>query len=832
MAINNEFPTIITKRNVDSENNPISISLVEKRQIMDNHSCIVLSQLPNEVARVYIDGFTECYNLDEVDELTYYVSYAQGVVYFDSRYNGKVVIIEYEGIGYEAISASRVYYKLDSDGNITETLEEIFDKMKFQFDLIENLGNAVTIIEKLEANIINGQNVHDSIQDDINAISYTSNKVQYILSADWTMNVATGLYETTITHDLNSKAILINSYYTNTDEIVYVGATVVDANTIKLKHNTNSNLTVVLNARYYKPQDTLNSVIQEEVVEARLGEADLKTKITKIDTKLNNLTTVIYPTDEQSVILAKLQGGSDTIVFVKGDYTITQYTINITSPCRIIGNNSNFKLKNATTINVLSEDVLIEGFNFSVEHSSLYGGEAILKLKNKNIIIDKCSFNATKYYHGIVLTKTDTNSDCSNIWIKNCDFTGCGYGILKLGGLYVNCDRLRLEHLKFIGILAGDAIELNIGQDIGYYFDDIYIDGVASNNIPNAGIGIGIAGYTYGGDKTKQTRNGVIKNCIIKNVQYEAIHFEACNSFLIKDNYMENNYTGKGIAIYGSTDFIVENNRIVNFFMAMRDEIGALSGTYIVSSNNNLFKNNLIQNSRIGLSLGVVGSNHTTTAINNVIRDCETGIDVTGKCVITINNNEIHDCITPISFNYQAKGSLLPSLNRIINMIGNTIYENHRVVVFPDNVVSIGEYDLVNFDSNFKFDVFSRKPKIFNALEVYNVKGDIVLDGTSRKIATSNGFTPKLSTSYYFMCTVGQSRVYVSGGGDPKNKYTIGQYLLLKGAGENATDLIAKIDAFVIENSKYYININKPIGTSIAVSTNLQLAEVCTWETF
>ena len=44
-------PIIITKRNTDSEGNPISVSLIETRQIFDG-PFIVLRQAPDELYRV------------------------------------------------------------------------------------------------------------------------------------------------------------------------------------------------------------------------------------------------------------------------------------------------------------------------------------------------------------------------------------------------------------------------------------------------------------------------------------------------------------------------------------------------------------------------------------------------------------------------------------------------------------------------------------------------------------------------------------------------------------------------------------------------------------
>ena len=101
--INYDIPTIITQRNVDSMEKSYRVKLLEKKQVMDNHSCIVLSQIPDENYRITIEGFNEVLNSDELGNNNFYVSYSQGVIYFLPRYNGKTVVVEYYGIGYELI---------------------------------------------------------------------------------------------------------------------------------------------------------------------------------------------------------------------------------------------------------------------------------------------------------------------------------------------------------------------------------------------------------------------------------------------------------------------------------------------------------------------------------------------------------------------------------------------------------------------------------------------------------------------------------------------------------------------------------------------------------
>ena len=55
---------LILKRNVDSHGNPISINILDVKQVMDSHSCIVLTQLPDEYYGVNIQGYNEVYDVD------------------------------------------------------------------------------------------------------------------------------------------------------------------------------------------------------------------------------------------------------------------------------------------------------------------------------------------------------------------------------------------------------------------------------------------------------------------------------------------------------------------------------------------------------------------------------------------------------------------------------------------------------------------------------------------------------------------------------------------------------------------------------------------------
>lgn len=158
---------IIAKRNVDDNQNPISVQLYELKPVIDVHSCIVLNQLPDEFHGIEIEGFTQVYDIDKISTKNFKVDYANGVLYFHPNNIGKMLTINYYGIGCTLLSASRIYTKYDKHGNVLETLEEFIDKAKLYIKAIESLGGAVEVINKLDADIKAGDVLHENLSEDI-----------------------------------------------------------------------------------------------------------------------------------------------------------------------------------------------------------------------------------------------------------------------------------------------------------------------------------------------------------------------------------------------------------------------------------------------------------------------------------------------------------------------------------------------------------------------------------------------------------------------------------------------------------------------------------------
>lgn len=288
-----ENPVIITKRNTDSESNPISVSLIETRQIFDG-AFIVLKQVPDELYRVNVQGYTEVFDVERLKVHEFKVDYEQGIVYFHPKAIGKTIVVEYYGRGYELISASRIFTKYDKFGNVIETLEDVIEKIHEINPILYKFADNEKLINQFNADIEDAkelqpilhndimqgtqtkQQLEESIanaQNDIATIKATGNVEMLVSTNEWHLNV--DVYEKEITHDLNSENPHISFKNADTKEGATIGYKIIDKTRILLKSDEAINLSVTLSASYYKP--LINTDVDEgEIVGAREGKASLR----------------------------------------------------------------------------------------------------------------------------------------------------------------------------------------------------------------------------------------------------------------------------------------------------------------------------------------------------------------------------------------------------------------------------------------------------------------------------------------------------------------------------------------------------------------------------
>ena len=167
--------------------------------------------------------------------------------------------------------------------------------------------------------VIQARGSENSLGDRLNGITQngitqevvqaTGNEVVNISEGDWVYNSTNKMYEYTINHTMNSKDLIIDCYNLATGDFVLCGGKIVNNDSVLIKSETNIDLKVVLNARYYKATLTISDDIAREVVEARktygtVGErldnfdsqldnfdSQLEQNITDINKKINNIST-------------------------------------------------------------------------------------------------------------------------------------------------------------------------------------------------------------------------------------------------------------------------------------------------------------------------------------------------------------------------------------------------------------------------------------------------------------------------------------------------------------------------------------------------------------
>lgn len=257
---------VIAKRNVDSNQNPISVKLTELKQIIDVHSCVVLNQLPDENYGVNIDGFTEVYDIEDVTTRSFKVDYANGVIYFHPYNIGKNIVSEYMGIGSYLLSASRIYTKYDKHGNVLESLEELLDKSKLYIEAIESMYGAVEVINKLDEDIVIGTTLHEDLIKYLNVTK--GGMIKKITSSQFTKR-SDGYYQFKINHNLNSDCIVVTLIDTDIKEELVSTVIYDDNNNLTVLTDKQRNVTVVMNVMGGLDSKAEILQLKQEVAELR-----------------------------------------------------------------------------------------------------------------------------------------------------------------------------------------------------------------------------------------------------------------------------------------------------------------------------------------------------------------------------------------------------------------------------------------------------------------------------------------------------------------------------------------------------------------------------------
>lgn len=328
-----------------------------------------------------------------------------------------------------------------------------------------NLENATATADakktELDTSIANAQ-------DDINTINARGNDSYIVLSTNWVGTEPNLTY--TLNHGLNSKNLIVGAINDDTKFSSVPDFKYIDMNTIELQSTTKSNITVSINANYYSGKDA--NTVAQELIDARGGEVNLKSKINGIDTSINALNNEIITARGSDLTLDERLDGIDLDVnenkmyflgeLSKNSDSISNKTIKTTDSLsfksiNIIGDsishganvpkmyedswasilrkalNIEFDTKNYGYTNVISllqnpigtyEDLIdwdFNGGNYTLENTTDTLGFCKLLLTSSNTVIAKYrkDIKATKVYIGY---KKELNSGQVKITVTEPSF--------------------------------------------------------------------------------------------------------------------------------------------------------------------------------------------------------------------------------------------------------------------------------------------------------------------------------------------------------------------------------------------------------------------------
>ena len=157
MAENNVGSRVVQQiRRDEVTGNITSMPIHEDVITSTNKSVIALREICDEWKRVKVKDendkpLTEVFSIEEItDKSKYFVDYDYSNVYFHIDVAGKLMKLDYYGIGSEYLSYTAVFTKLDKYGNVIETLADIIDGGKEIIETVKIFGGVTNVLQTLK----------------------------------------------------------------------------------------------------------------------------------------------------------------------------------------------------------------------------------------------------------------------------------------------------------------------------------------------------------------------------------------------------------------------------------------------------------------------------------------------------------------------------------------------------------------------------------------------------------------------------------------------------------------------------------------------------------
>lgn len=589
--------SVLTKYHIDPDTKkPTSVPVVEKQQV---HPLKNLIQMVGEVKKnkkiQIIDR--DMIPVNKPEKITqpyhYYVDYEQNLIHFHPDIAGQTIEYKYEDMGVTVISANKIFTKQDEKGNVVELLEDIINMGREAIDVMLTIGGVAIIMKRLEDDIKEGYEVSDKIQADIQQakdeiLNVRGNKEVIIKSSDWTLNswVSGGYtyktYEKEITHDLNSENLHVTAKNSDTKEAVTIGYKILDKTRILLKSDEAINMSVILSASYYHATQTISDNIAEEVVKARKGKIDLKTKIDDIDSQLDNIAIDVQSLGfkegtnsnkdlNTKLIQSLIDNYNDLVLyFPSGINRLGHLNLGTDKNITFRGKSSSF----ATSVNksVTNPRIIDTYTRIVVDDENEYW----LEHDNCSIIFDKISVLNCKISEDNIITplknmtmiKTNSNSTKGKVFASESSFIGWK-------------------------ILSGDRDVLTKSEDL------LHSCWLASR-----------CRFTQNEVALSQLVDSRIIDCSFNKNDYGIMLKGNCGFSTIVNNRLEWNINN-GIYVYGTHDVTINNNEF---------DRNSLAGCYIDGMRNGSLIGNVFR--RNG-ALGTLESDNYEENVHYVVKNCD-----------------------------------------------------------------------------------------------------------------------------------------------------------------------------------------------------------------
>lgn len=284
---NNYSNGIISKPNI-SAGNPYGVNRTFIARIANNEKFgtvqIPMLNQQQGLEMLSPDNLFQTSNATNIEENSYYIDYASQVIFFNPKQIGQKIVFAAYDMGEDLISDHKICTLVDNNGNPIETLKDIIDKGFEAIDYLNTIGSAIEITDLLKAEIENGKNMADNLQEKIvvggNTITLLTNitneakDTNIILSSTNDNAKATDTTLKSTISNANVKDNELKASITSAEskrvEVVDVTA---NANSSKTQLQTVINDSV---GKKTQLQTTIDdSVVKNNILQASIGSADI-----------------------------------------------------------------------------------------------------------------------------------------------------------------------------------------------------------------------------------------------------------------------------------------------------------------------------------------------------------------------------------------------------------------------------------------------------------------------------------------------------------------------------------------------------------------------------